>query len=268
MSLRVAILGRGRVGRGLAGALEGGEVEPKLTSGSRPRRAAIAEADVVVLAVPDGAIRPTAERIAPHVRRGAAVLHCAGARGAEELAPIAAAGAHTGVMHPLVSFPDPRRSPDLAGTTFVLTGSRLAVSAARRIARAAGARAVAASVHGPAYHAAAALLANGAAALATVSVGVVERLGMDRRDAERAMGALLRTVADNVERMGVPRALTGPIMRGDAETVRRHRRALDAGSRRAYDAVAPAILACAQDAGLEPDRASAVRRALRDRASP
>ena len=94
--------------------------------------------------------------------------------------------------------------------------------------RTVGDRPVRAQVHGPAYHAAAALGANGAAALAAVAVRVLEAQGMTRRDAERAMGALLRTVGENVETVGVPTALSGPVIRGDAGTVRRHREALEA----------------------------------------
>ncbi len=264
--MRVAVVGRGRVGRSLAASLRGAEdVGVSLVRGREPSKRAIADADVVVLAVPDGRIADVAARIAPSLRERTVVLHCAGARGTGELEPCRRAGAAVGVMHPMASFPSPTRPPSLRGTTFVLDGSRDAVRAARRIAEAACARAVVASVHGPAYHAAAALLANGAAALATASVELLERLGFGRRDAERAMGALLRTVADNVERLGVPGALTGPVRRGDADTVRAHRRALRSVSPaalRAYDAVGPVILACAREAGLPAGPARRIRRAL------
>ena len=124
-------------------------------------------------------------------------------------------------------------------------------------------------MHGPTYHAAAALSANGAAALASVAVRGMTSIGLRPTAARRAIGALLRTVGENVERVGVPDALTGPVFRGDDATVHRHRVALqraDPLARAAYDAVAPAVLDCARRAGLPEERVRAVQRALRRRA--
>ena len=73
-----------------------------------------------------------------------------------------------------------------------------------------------------AYHAAAGLVANGAAALAAGGVELLERAGVDRGTAAKMLGPLLRSVADNVERLGLPGALTGPVRRGDAGAVERH----------------------------------------------
>jgi predicted short-subunit dehydrogenase-like oxidoreductase (DUF2520 family) len=120
---------------------------------------------------------------------------------------------------------------------------------------------VVAKISDPAYHAAAALAANGTAALAFASVRLLVRLGFGQRAAERAVGGLLRTVADNVERLGVPEALTGPIARGDRVTVATHRKALRRQGRDAldaYDAVLPLIVRCARAAGLSKARAAAI----------
>jgi len=263
--MRVAIVGRGRVGRGLARALEAGSWEVIETPGREPERGRVACADVVVLAVPDGAIAATAARIAGMLAAGAAVFHCAGARGPEDLAACRRAGAPVGVMHPLASFADPARAPGLRGARFVLAGDAAAVAVAERLARAVGAVPLVAPVHGPAYHATAALAANGAVALAHAAVPVLEGLGLDRRAAEQAVGALLRSVADNVETLGVPAALTGPMMRGDAETVAAHRHALAGASpeaSRAYDAVAPLVLRCAVANGLAAEHARDLSRLL------
>lgn len=262
--MKISILGRGRVGRGLESALTDSAHDVVLTSGRRPSPKALAAPDVVILAIPDGAIRDRALSLAERLPAGTVLLHCAGARGADELAPAAAAGLETGAMHPLVSFAVPGRPPSCVGTTFAIEGTRRAVAKARIIARAAGARPLVAAVHGPAYHASAALVANGAAALASAGVHILLHLGVGRRDAEKALGALLRTVADNVEKVGIPDALTGPIMRGDAGTIEAHRRALrpTKASLAAYDSVAHTILDCALEAGLPEDRAPAIREQL------
>jgi predicted short-subunit dehydrogenase-like oxidoreductase (DUF2520 family) len=126
-------------------------------------------------------------------------------------------------------------------------------------------RLLVADVHGPAYHAAAALVANGAAALAHAGVDVLVALGIERREAARTLAGLLRSVADNVAHVGVPDALTGPIARGDAATVRLHRAALARLGKdelAAYDAVAPVIVRTASDAGLPNAGVHAIRREL------
>ncbi len=263
----LTILGRGRLGRGLAAALRARSFDVRLASGRDATETDLRDAAVVLLAAPDPALPELAARIAPWLAPGAVVLHGSGRYDASLLAPCRAAVAAVGAMHPLVSFADPEQPPALRGTSFVIAGDERAVSAATALARAMDARPVHAAVHGPTYHAAAALAANGAAALADIAVRVLARMGLGRREAQRAIGALLRTVGENVERIGTPAALTGPVIRGDAGTVRAHRRALaelDAEARAAYDAVAPSILACARAAGLDEARAAAVEEAVEE----
>jgi len=260
--VNIAIIGRGRVGRGLARALRRAGHKPRLLDSRRTPRAR--EAEVIIVAVSDDAIDEVAEKLAPSLRPGAVVVHCAGSLGPQVLAPCAEAGASVGVMHPLVSFPTADAVPNLEGTTFVIDGHRRAITAAKKVAGAVGAHTLTAGIHGPAYHAAAALLANGSAALAAVSVDLLERLGVDVDDAEIAVAALLRSVADNVETIGVPEALTGPVARGDAATVRGHRAALRRFPRAlaTYEAIGPMILRVAREAGLTSARATAVKKAL------
>lgn len=264
-SQHLVILGRGRLGRGLARALQDTAFDVRLASARAADRRAIAPAHVVILAAPDPALPALAVRVAASLAPGAIVLHCSGRYDASLLAPCRDAGAAIAAMHPLVSFADPKRPPSLQGASFVIAGDARAMKMAASIARAVGARPVRARVHGPTYHAAAALAANGAAALAAIAVRVLERTGLERKDAQRAIGALLRTVGENVERIGTPAALTGPIVRGDASTVLAHRRALgaiDPEAREAYDALAPHVLACAMEAGLDAERAGSVRGAI------
>lgn len=261
--MNLLVIGRGRVGSALAKALESSGQNQVTLAGRRVPPSRVREADVVILAVPDAAIEQVAGAIASDVQTGTCVLHCAGARGIDVLEPCRLRGAHVGVIHPLVSFPSKRGFPSLAEKTFALRGQPKAVAAGRRIARACGARAVVLQSTDGAYHAAAALAANGAAALAFASIGVLERLGFERRDAERAIGGLLQSVGENVVRIGVPKALTGPIARGEADTVAAHRAALRSKSKHAlaaYDALVPIIVRCASAAGLSRDRAQAILR--------
>lgn len=259
--MNVLIIGRGGVGNGLRRTLRNSAGIEARSSGRRISAPAVRAADAIVLAVPDDAIEQVAETIAQHLRGRTTVVHCAGARGVDELRACALRGAAVGVLHPLVSFPSKRSHPSLAGTSFTISGDRGAIATSRRIASACGARAVVAQTGNPAYHAAAALAANGTAALAFASVSLLTRLGFEKRAAERAIGGLLVSVGENVQRLGVPEALTGPIVRGDASTVGRHRKAVRRVSRdalAAYDAVVPVIVRCARAAGLSKARAAEI----------
>jgi len=212
----------------------------------------------MIVATPDGAIASVAERVSKHLPLPRAIVHCAGAHGVGPLLSCARVGVAVGVMHPLVSFASSKRTPALNGTTFVIAGDKRATALARRAAAAVGAHVliVDRKALGPCYHAAAALCANGSVALTTFAVDLLEGLGIARRDAERALGGLLRSVADNVERLGVPAALTGPIARGDFSTVAAHRAALRSvpAVLNAYDRITPLIVAAAKRTTKPPRR--------------
>ncbi|MBL8744225.1 MAG: DUF2520 domain-containing protein, partial [Myxococcales bacterium] len=76
------------------------------------------------------------------------------------------------------------------------------------------------------YHAACALTANGSAALVEASTRLFAAAGIGATDARRVLGPLLRSVASNVATLAPADALTGPVVRGDMETVRAHRKAI------------------------------------------
>lgn len=199
------------------------------------------------------------------------MLHCAGARTAQELSALTPAGVSTGVLHPLVSFVRGARA-ELRGAAMVATGDRRALVRARWLTRAVGARLVVAApgVHGPRYHAAAALAANGAVGLAWAARALLVEQGLAPRQADHALASLLSSVAHNLQQVGLPGALSGPILRGDAAAVRAHRAALrDAPiAASAYAGVAPAVLDCARAAGLGRAEARRVTAALRATVAP
>ncbi len=265
--MKTVLVGRGRVGRGLYKLARNGPGEWRLTSGHDPSRKLISAADTVVLAVPDPFICEVAARVGPWLRKGACVLHCAGSRTADELEACARAGGRTGAMHPLASFADPSRPPNLKGAFFVSSGDKRAVNAARRIAKAVGAKVLALPLHGPTYHALAAMIAGGTVGFVYATIPALQDMGLERREAERAAGSLVRTVAENIMHIGLPKALTGPVIRGDAATVAAHRNSLSKLSKdvaAAYDAVAPLVLQCAIAAGLSEADTRRMRKVLRN----
>jgi predicted short-subunit dehydrogenase-like oxidoreductase (DUF2520 family) len=221
----VFILGAGKVGTSLARSLRarGAKVILRAARAGVPKRAIAA--DLIVLAVRDGQLEPLAKSLAAAavVGRRTAVVHCAGALGPEPLGALRGMSAGVAQMHPMISFASPGSVPSLARGQVNIDGDPSAVRMGRRVAKLLGMtpRTIA-GLDKVAYHAAAGLVANGAAALAAAGVRLLEGAGVDRATAAKMLGPLLRSVADNVEELGLPGALTGPVRRGDAAAVGRH----------------------------------------------
>lgn len=248
MSLRVVIVGRGRVGRGLKRYLaDSDDISVRLVKGTTKT---LSSADVVVLAVPDRHIAEVAQRLSKG--SDAVMLHCAGRLGVEAFGELSRSG--LGALHPLISFARASAPPPNAGYAFAISGDARAQKAARRLVKAMGGH-VLPAVHGNAYHAAAALTANGAAAISDVAIDVLVSIGVQRKSAARALAGLLHSVAYNVEKLGTPEALTGPVMRGDVQAIAEHREALAKNPREAYDLVGRLIVGTAKRAGLSAAKA-------------
>jgi predicted short-subunit dehydrogenase-like oxidoreductase (DUF2520 family) len=227
------------------------------------------DADVVVLAVRDRDVRPLAQSMleAGVVPRRAVVVHAAGALDAEALAPLRGHCAGVAVMHPMISFASPRVAPKLAGGNLRLQGDAPAVARVRRLARLLGMTPrTFPGLDTVAYHAAAGLVANGAAALASVGAELLVVAGIPRNVAPKLLGPLLRSVADNVGALGFPEALTGPVRRGDAGGLEKHVATLRAKLPQAvtlYLAAAEAQLALARAIGEAPAASfDAIERAI------
>jgi predicted short-subunit dehydrogenase-like oxidoreductase (DUF2520 family) len=192
------------------------------------------EADLVLVATPDAAIADTALALAGGVRSGALVVHLSGACPRDELDKLQTErpDVFTGALHPLQSLPSVELGLErLPGSWCAVDGppavERLALSLGMRPFRVApGQRA--------GYHAAATIASNHLVALLGQAVRVAEAAGVP----PEALLPLVRASVDNVDALGSADALTGPVARGDADTVRRHLAALPADERAAYRALA------------------------------
>ena len=152
-----------------------------------------------------------------------ACVHNAGAQTAEAIAPLRSVSAGVAQMHPMISFASPRVFPTLARGHVHVKGDPVAEKRARALAKRIGMTPrTFASLDTVGYHAAAGLVANGAAALAAIGVELLARSGVPADVAPKMLGPLLRSVAENVEALGFPDALTGPVRRGDAGAVAKH----------------------------------------------
>jgi len=242
---RFAIIGAGLAGRSLAWALsargahvaavasrrmESAQAGAAAAPGAWATTDAVAaarRADAVVLSVPDDAISAVCERIARGggFRRGSFVVHLSGALGSEVLAAARAAGAIPLAFHPIQTFAAP--GPGLfEGITCAVEGDSEAVAFGKELAEFLGARPV--EVRGEdraLYHAGLALACNYLVTLAEAGRTLLGRAGLGE-SALDALLPLLRGTVENLARVGLPGALTGPISRADLATLRAHLAAL------------------------------------------
>jgi predicted short-subunit dehydrogenase-like oxidoreductase (DUF2520 family) len=231
--MRVAIVGAGKLGRALARAIGATRHSVRLVPARRRARARFDEA-LVILAVRDAGIGALAAELAAsgRVGRASAVVHLAGAFGPELLSPLAGRCAGVAQAHPMLAFASARFSPELGGGHLLLEGDARAVERAGAIGRAIGLvprrwKAVDRAL----YHAAGGLVADGSAAIAAAGARLLVLAGASEREAPKVLGPLLRSVGENVERLGFPAALTGPIRRGDVSTVALHLETMRHGAR-------------------------------------
>jgi len=235
--LSLAVIGAGRVGRSIARAASDAGLSASL-SGRRDALAACEQAQAALLCVPDDSIADACETASAAVPPLRFVGHTSGATGLDALAAATRRGARAFSIHPLQTIPD--GGPHLAGAACAVSGSDPAATRyATALATELGMRPFPLPErYRAAYHAAASIACNYLVALEESAVELLERTGVE--DARELLAPLvLRTAANWAERGG--EALTGPIARGDEETVSRHLDAIQELApelRRAYEALA------------------------------
>jgi len=227
---RVRVIGVGRAGGSLAGALAsvGWAVAPPLGRGDDATRAAHG-VDLLVIATPDGAVAEVAAAVEPNA--AAVVGHLSGALGLDVLEP------HPRRMplHPLVALPDADR-----GARRLTTGVTFALAAGgdpmgdEVVADLGGRALLVDDADRAAYHAAACIASNHLVAL----LGQAERVAALAGVPLAAYLDLVRGTVDNVESLGPAAALTGPAARGDWATIDRHLAAMPAAEHDTYNMMA------------------------------
>jgi predicted short-subunit dehydrogenase-like oxidoreductase (DUF2520 family) len=221
---------------------------------------------VLVLAVPDDVVHEIANDIARSgpAPPGCVALHLSGALSTDVLAPLGGAGYAMGSMHPLQTVADPWSGAErLQACAYAIAGDPAALMTARRLVLALGGRPllIPPSLR-PLYHSAAVFASNYVLAAASVLARVLAEAGIAEDESIAAVLPLMRGTMDNVEQLGFGAALTGPVARGDLDTVRLHLSRLSTRERRLYSALGLETLELARAAGLDPERAEALEELL------
>lgn len=179
-------------------------------------------AELVFITTPDSAIASVADTV--RWRAGQMVVHTSGAHSVYILAAAASQGALVGSFHPLQSFANAEEAlENLPGTTFAIEAKGKLLVLLQKMAWALGGNCIRIRPEDKAlYHAAAVLVSNYTVALMQAASDLWQAFGFSREEAVSALVPLLQGTVRNIQRLGLPNALTGPIARGDIETVRWH----------------------------------------------
>ncbi len=202
----------------------------------------MAQADLVLLTVPDDVLAGLVAGLAATgvPMAGRIVVHASGRHGLAVLEPAVRCGALPLALHPVMTFTGRQDDPEkMAGISFGVTApERLRPMAEALVMEMGGEPVFIAEEDRDLYHAGLASAANHLITLVAASSDLLSEAGV--ADPARMLGPLLLTALENALALG-DLALTGPVARGDAETVAAHVRAVAAvvpGALGAYLAMA------------------------------
>jgi predicted short-subunit dehydrogenase-like oxidoreductase (DUF2520 family) len=239
----ITLIGAGNLGQALGPALSAAGyridfVAARETASSRRRAAMLARllearaqslkdagptSDIIWICHTDDALAETAKLLARKPGwAGKIVLHSSGALSSDVLSPLKRKGASTASLHPMMTFV-PGATPRMEEVPFAVEGDARAVSVARRIVRDLGAESFAIKKAAkPLYHA----LGSFSSPMIVAALVTAERVGrgagLTASQTRRVMAPILRQTIKNYVERGAAAAFSGPIKRGDLNTVLRH----------------------------------------------
>lgn len=198
-------------------------------------------ADLVFITTPDDIIGHIAAEVKWHP--GQSVVHCSGADSTDILEPAQKSGARVGAFHPLQTFASTKRTiENIPGSTFAIEAEEPLLTVLKDMATALGGRWIVLKAGDKViYHTAAVFACNYMVTLVKLATDLWQTFGVPPEEATRALLPLLRGTIHNIETLGIPQCLTGPIARGDTGTIKKH---LDA-----LEKVAPKLLSTYRELG-------------------
>ena len=275
VSKKISIIGAGRVGQSLGKALSkkgyiiGGLSCRNLTEAKQAAKflgqgypyqknaEAVGNSGIIFITTPDDVIKNVVKELSKEELswRGRVVFHCSGVLSSTLLSPLKKAGAATASLHPLQSFPEPYQvEKAFQGIFFLLEGDEEAFPIAQSLVKALGGHLLYLKSEDKAlYHAAAAIASNYLISLLFIACKLMGKAGIPLRQAEDALLPLMRRTLANAEHFGIVHSLTGPISRGDEQTISLHLKALkavDAELERIYRLIGLETLKIAENQGL------------------
>lgn len=191
------------------------------------------KADIVFITTPDSAIEEVCKKVSSEggFKKGTFVFHMSGALSSEILSSARMEGAKVGSIHPLQSLADVGKAvKNIPGSYFCVEGDEDAVVMAKEIVSALGGKEITIGAERKTlYHAGASVASNFFVATIRFGLELLEAAGIKREDSLKALMPLIKGTVENIENLGIPKALTGPISRGDTGIIEDHLKAIKRG---------------------------------------
>jgi len=258
--LKIGFIGAGTVGTALSVLLSGKDypvvaVSSRSSTSARKLAEAISgcrlednqgvadTAELIFITTPDDVIASVASQIQWH--SGQSVVHCSGADSTDILEPAKKLGAKIGAFHPLQTLASTKQAiENIPGSTFAIEAEEPLLSTLKDMATAVDGHWIELKADDKvAYHAAAVIACNYLVTLVKLATDLWQTFSIPPHQATQALLPLLRGTLNNIDTIGIPQCLTGPIARGDTGTIKKH---LDA-----LQKVAPALLSTYKELGLQ-----------------
>ncbi len=200
-------------------------------------------AELVFITTPDDVIAQVVSQLKWHA--GQSVVHCSGADSTDILQPAKKLGAHVGVFHPLQTFASSKQAMEnIPGSTFAIEAEEPLLDTLKDMTAALDGHGIELKASDKViYHAAAVIACNYVVTLVKLATDLWQTFSIPSQQATQALLPLLRGTISNIDTIGIPQCLTGPIARGDSGTVKKHLSALEE--------VAPAVLSTYRELGLQ-----------------
>jgi predicted short-subunit dehydrogenase-like oxidoreductase (DUF2520 family) len=179
-------------------------------------------ADLVFITTPDGVIPDIVKEV--RWRNGHNVVHCSGADSTAILEPAKNAGAIVGGFHPLQTFAGAKEAiENIPGSTFAIEAEEPLKTTLKEMADAMDGRCIELRAEDKvAYHTAAVFACNYLVTLVKLATDLWQTFSIPPERATEALLPLIRGTLHNIETIGIPGCLTGPIARGDTGTIEKH----------------------------------------------
>ncbi len=182
------------------------------------------KAELIFITTPDDVISSVAAGV--RWRPGQSVVHCSGADSIDILAPARETGVDVGVFHPLQTF-FASNQENLPGITYTLEAAEPLLAVLKDIATNLGGRWIVLKAEDKVlYHTSAVFACNYLITLVKIATDLWYRFNIPPQQATQALLPLLRGTINNIDAIGIPQCLTGPITRGDIGTIRKHLKSL------------------------------------------
>ena len=256
--LRIAIIGAGNVGVALASsfATQGHKVKLGCRDASKKQNeltallghserskieylepvAAVTSADLILLTVPDTAIEQACEHLKESFKPNMTIMHCSGALASNVLKVAASQGCATASAHPLNTFPSIHAGLALVSqpnhsTHLFCEGETRALELIKPLFTASGfVTQTIKAEQKPLYHAACVFACNYLTVLMDYALQTAEHAGIDQNDFWQACQPIIQATLNNIGEFGTKSSLSGPVARGDLDTVTKHIHALNSVS--------------------------------------